>query len=379
MYASSVVWNPLSNALRRLRGVDGLRDRWRRDLDAAERRLVSRADQALQRTSERARDAQRAQQARIKQLQLRVEELQRDLTSTAERAEDADRRAHVLEAVIAHDRRNTAHLSGFLSAVESGALRDHVTRALLAAPLIDDPAPMLVVRDLFPADVYNAVLEGIPPVGVFTRKDQTKYDFRPRASAALLSALAEQVWTYLECELIPKTMVPAIAARLGPALDAYTRDTFGPVLGEAVGELALEATSARLMLRKPGYSLRPHLDPRRVFATGLLYFARPGDDESFGTSFYRVEGQVRRLDTGTYFPGLNGHPCEFVRKIPFTPNSAVFFVNAAAHGVDIPAAAPPVVERYSLQFYLGPPVEPLKGLLRGLPEEERATWAELLA
>lgn len=234
--------------------------------------------------------------------------------------------------------------------------------------------------DHFPCGIrYSAFLEGIPPVGVFSRKDQTKYDFRPRSSAALLSALAEQVWTYLEGELIPKTMVPAIAARLGPALGEYIRDTFGPVLGEAVGALALEATSARLMLRKPGYHLRPHLDPRRVFATGLLYFTRPGDDESFGTSFYRVEGKVLRQDTGTYFPGLNGHPCDFVRKIPCTPNSAVFFVNAAAHGVDIPAAAPPAVERYSLQFYVGPPVEPLKGLLRGLPEAERMTWAELLA
>ena len=66
-------------------------------------------------------------------------------------------------------------------------------RALMAAPLIDDPAPMLMVRDLFPSDVYRAFLEGIPPVGVFTRKNQTKYDFRPRASAALLSALAEEV------------------------------------------------------------------------------------------------------------------------------------------------------------------------------------------
>ena len=43
------------------------------------------------------------------------------------------------------------------------------------------------------------------------------------------------------------------------------------------------------MLRRPGYKLTPHLDPKRATMTVLLYLARPGDSEQFGTSLYSVD------------------------------------------------------------------------------------------
>jgi hypothetical protein len=145
-----------------------------------------------------------------------------------------------------------------------------------------------------------------------------------------------------------------------------------------VASLPLEATDARLMLRRPGYHLDPHLDPKRVLLTALLYFAKPGDSEAYGTTFYRVEGRVVRNHATTYYPQAAGHSCELVRRVPFTANSAVIFLNSAAHGADLPASAPRELERYALQFYVGPPVEALREVVLGLPADQRQAWGQLI-
>jgi hypothetical protein len=105
------------------------------------------------------------------------------------------------------------------------------------------------------------------------------------------------------------------------------------------------------MLRRPGYHLEPHLDPDRVVVTCLIYFARPGDDESFGTSFYRINGDPVINRRNTFFPRDEGYSCDLVKTAPFTPNTAVAFVNAGgAHGAGIPRSAPKGTERYAYQF-----------------------------
>jgi hypothetical protein len=132
------------------------------------------------------------------------------------------------------------------------------------------------------------------------------------------------------------------------------------------------------MLRRPGYHLDPHLDPKRVLITGLLYFPRPGDSEEHGTSFYRIDGRVVRDHATTYYPGVAGHVCELARTVPFRPNTAVVFLNSAAHGADLPVDMPKTHERYALQFYVGPPIERLRAVLRRLPDAEQRPWRELL-
>jgi hypothetical protein len=60
------------------------------------------------------------------------------------------------------------------------------------------------------------------------------------------------------------------------------------------------------MLRRPGYHLDPHLDPKRVVFTCLIYFARPGDSEAYGTSFYRINGTPKIDRTSTFYPESQG-------------------------------------------------------------------------
>jgi hypothetical protein len=98
--------------------------------------------------------------------------------------------------------------------------------------------------------------------------------------------------------------------------------------------------------------------------TCLIYFARPGDDESYGTTFYRIDGSpvIDRLNT--FYPEQQGHRCDLVKTAPFRPNTAVAFVNAGgAHGADIPKSAPAETTRYAYQFYVSPEPTALAALI----------------
>jgi hypothetical protein len=111
-----------------------------------------------------------------------------------------------------------------------------------------------------------------------------------------------------------------------------------------------------------------------VLLTCLFYLARPGDPETFGTSFYRVDGHLVRDHSSTYYPGQAGHTCELARVVPFRANTAVVFLNSAAHGADIPVTAARNTERYAYQVYIGPPVDALGAIVRALPDSMRAAW-----
>ena len=129
------------------------------------------------------------------------------------------------------------------------------------------------------------------------------------------------------------------------------------------------------MLRKPGYSLAPHRDPKRSFVTCLMYLARPGDSETHGTQLFRVAGDSEANYKQTYYPQDNGHRAELATVVPFRPNSMLVFVNArGAHGAWIPPDAPAELERYSYQFYVAPENEALAELLKKLPAERRKMW-----
>ncbi len=80
----------------------------------------------------------------------------------------------------------------------------------------------------------------------------------------------------------------------------------------------------------------------------------------------------------TYYPRAAGHACELAHVVPFRPNTAVAFLNSAAHGAGLPPDLPPTLERYALQFYVGPPIDRLRGVLRNLPDAQQRTWAQLL-
>jgi hypothetical protein len=81
---------------------------------------------------------------------------------------------------------------------------------------------------------------------------------------------------------------PAVLAKFREPLTNWLREAL-PVLGdEPLRGLRINCSDGRIMLRRPGYRIPPHRDPKWGFITCLMYLAREGDDERWGTQLYTV-------------------------------------------------------------------------------------------
>jgi hypothetical protein len=174
-----------------------------------------------------------------------------------------------------------------------------------------------------------------------------------------------------------QAIVPAVTQRFARHLERHYATVFGPSFVERAAALPQAPSGGRVMLRRPGYRLAPHRDPKRAVLTCLFYLANPGDDEAYGTDLYRVHGEQESSYVQTYYPEQDGARCELVERVPYRPNSMLVFINGTgAHGATIPAEAPPSLERFAYQFYVGPSSDDLAALVACLPEERRLQWRD---
>jgi hypothetical protein len=328
-----------------------LRSQWRADQTAAAEKLEKRLEKQLSEVNRLSSE-----------LLNRMRELE-PLLNSADRLKQASQETRVLRATMMldiADRRRGARDSRVFDA---GHVGPHVERAIAATPVQTDPSVHIVMNNLMPPDTYQAVLDGIPPRLFFSQRDDQKQNLK-LSMLDVAPAWTFETLAFLENTLIPRLMVPALLRRFEPHIREFYEREFGPELGTTYAALPHEATGGRLMLRRPGYHLDPHLDPKRVVFTCLLYFARPGDSEGFGTTFYRMNGTPTIDRTSTFYPQTQGIACEQVKMVPFRPNTAVAFLNwGGAHGADIPKDAPKDTERYSYQFYVSPEPSALAALV----------------
>jgi hypothetical protein len=327
-----------------------LRSQWRADQAAAADKLEKRLEKQLE---------------DVARLSTELSERMRDLEpllNSVERIKQTSHEMRVLRATMMldiADRRRGARHPGVFDPAHVGA---HVERAVAAAPLQTDPSVHIAINDLTPADTYQAILDGIPPRVFFSQRDDEKQNLK-LSMLDVAPAWTFETLAFLENTLIPRLIVPVLLRRFEPHIREFYVREYGSERGPAYAALPHEATGGRLMLRRPGYHLDPHLDPKRVVFTCLLYFARPGDSERFGTTFYRMSGTPNIDRSSTFYPQTQGIRCDLVKMVPFRPNTAVAFLNwGGAHGADIPKDAPRDTERYSYQFYVSPEPSALAAL-----------------
>lgn len=287
--------------------------------------------------------------------------------SVSGRLETLEHEVERLRAVLAMnaERRETRHPH----ALEFDRIAAHVLDAIARAPLHHDPTAHLVIRSLFPDDTYLALLDSIPPDACFTQRDRTKQNFRLR-EAGVAPDFTLRVSSFVEDRIIPEVVVPALLRRFQSRIEDAYAQRHGP-LGPAVAALPHVASAGRLMLRRRGYHLDPHIDPSRVILTCLTYWARPGDSAAFGTQLFRINGTPAIDRTSTYYPEHHGHACDLVTTVPFIANTAVVFLNVgAAHGADIPTDARNDTKRYAYQFYVSPDPKSVAAILGGPVDDD---------
>lgn len=315
--------------------------------------------------------------ARVKDLQLesRVKDLQQRLAATQSELSFL-RTAHRRLALSEWTASRAALAETLGSRLALDRIRAHVRDAVANAQVHTEPTTHAVIEQVLPPDFYDLLSRAIPPSEFFPDRDPVKQDWEMEALDRAPD-LTRQVWSFFDDQVVRQVLAPAILARFRSAVVGHYAATGGDAFGEAAAQIPHGPVAGRIQLRRPGYHLRPHLDPKRVVITGLLYLAREGDREDFGTQLFRVNGAFRHSGMKTFFPEEAGLTCDVARSVPFRANSLLAFVNSgAAHGATLPADAP-LDERYTFQFYIKPDDGKLKKLLQDLPEDVRADWKGL--
>jgi hypothetical protein len=292
-------------------------------------------------------------------------------------AELAELRAFKRHVTVAEWSDRGAPLLARVDAISLSAVRNHVTAAIASAEVVSEPTTHMVVDEILPAEVYELLAGAIPPTDLFPDRDPVKRDFEMSALDAA-PPLTSRMWRLFDERIVAAIVAPLVFERLREAVVDHYAETGGAAFGREAAAIPHRTFAGRIQLRRPGYHLKPHLDPKRVAITGLFYFPRAGDSGDYGTQFFAVDRPFVASGMSTFFPDSIGARCTLARTVPYRANSMLVFVNSrAAHGAELPLDAS-LRERYAYQFYVKPNDNELKKLLRSLPAEARASWEQIL-
>jgi hypothetical protein len=280
------------------------------------------------------------------------------------------RRESELRAILERESELDAQIDRLTKILRKGTMGERVTSAIDNAALRLEPFPYMVVDDLLPHGFYDSLLLGIPPVELFEHKPVGKQHLDvPFEMAPLYS---RRVWRFMCSELVPRVISTALIARFRTSLDDWIVGNW-PDIDPASVEL--HGSGGRIMLRRRGYRIRPHRDPKWSFITCILQLARPGDSETWGTQMLAVDDDQEAKNAAPYW--IDEKKCRIVEDVAFRPNRLIVFLNSVgAHAAHIPAdAEPATLERYIYQFRIGPTIETIARLRALLPEERQPLWA----
>lgn len=261
-------------------------------------------------------------------------------------------------------------LASLAEALDAKRIGSHVRMAVDAATLETDPCPHVVVENWLPPDIYKRLIDAVPPPVFFTDREMARH--RVSVPFTFGPAYSRVVWDFVYRTLVARILNRALNAKFQEVVRDYVHSVCPALSGDA--DIRLHASDGRIMLRHRGYNLLPHRDPRWGFMTVLIYLAREGDAEAYGTRLYRVRDDAGAPDSRVYY--IDPERCDLVKTVPFRANSMLVFLNSTgAHAASIPAEAPADVERYFYQFRLGPSPAVLRQMLSLMTPEEAALWA----
>lgn len=294
------------------------------------------------------------------------------LDGVNQRLEELGLRERQLRAVQRADGKFDRRESDLDAVLDADAIAAHVRAAIASSTLKEDPFPHAVVDNLFPDAFFDALIRGLPPVELFADRAINKQQLTVPFEVA--PRYGRRVWAFMAETVAADIIAPAMIEKFAPQLSAWLQMNF-PVLGEnPLAKIPMGCSDGRIMLRRPGYYIKPHRDPKWGFLTCLLYLKRPSDDESWGTDVLRVTEDEEARGAKPHW--IDEARCEAVERVAFRRNRALMFLNSTgAHTARIPDDAQPAdLERYTYQFRVGAERETIQYLLANLPEDRRVFW-----
>lgn len=276
-----------------------------------------------------------------------------------------------LRAVARRDGDMEHQLQELQQIIDDPGTEQHVACAVARATLKTDPFPYAVVDDLLPAPLYDALLTGLPPVELFADRAANKQQLGvPLRFGPVYSRRA---WQHMARTVARRYIQPAVLELFREPFQAFLRDEFREIAPDQLAAMTMTCSDGRILRREAGYYIPPHRDPRWGFITCLMYLARPSDDERWGTHIFAVDRETPIESAAPHW--IDPDRCQRVETVAFKRNRMLVFLNRnGAHGADIPADAPPSLDRYVYQFRVGPSKQSYPMLLASLPPDRRPSW-----
>jgi hypothetical protein len=261
--------------------------------------------------------------------------------------------------------------------------KSHIQDAVLGATLCMSPFPHAVVDQVFPAEIYEKLVQFNP----FKRNSGTEWISKRRRHAYdenSASARRLQIdfhrGEYFEAEENEKKFWLEIA-------DLFLHDNFFPSIlydlfpvyfelrfGDAVNDVGFWASLKRELFvqrHEPGYFITPHTDaPTRVCVCIFSLADRSGFDQ-YGTALLKPKNPSWRC-----WGHKHHRPEDFetVKIAPYRPNSLLIFFKTRQSFHSVPQIAADVPNgRYGMQFQL---YEPGSGLFEDLSRPDLMTKPE---
>jgi hypothetical protein len=339
-------------------------------------RVIRAADSVsrLQDLGDKLREDQKEMARQLRAISRQLEQL----GLTLKRQEDVIASVPALHAEVQQcltsyktDARNADRLPALRASLSDGnRLAAHAAAAVARTPLQLDPFPHVLIENLLPEDAA-AELVGALPSSVFFKRNAKRHQLQvPFVFAPAYSRL---VWGIFFEKVVCETLLPALTEKFRPALDDFVRTHWPGLRSMAEGGIELRVANSRLMLRRPGYVIKPHRDPRWAFLTCLVYLPRPRDIGSYGTQIYRLRNEPEVTHSSPLW--VDPSECELVKDVPAKRNTALVFLNSTgAHGASIPSDAPPDTERYLYQVHFSVEENMRDRLIDTLEGAERSSW-----
>lgn len=344
---------------------------------------IVRAAEAVRRletAGSKLRDDQKAVVRQLRTLTRQIDELQQTLQKQQEilaaipvlqsSLQQCELKIEQCIATYTRDAIHAESMADVQNRLDYDRVQRHAAAAVERARLEMEPAAHIVIEDLLPDDVADELVNAVPASLFFPSQNLKRQEmavpffFAPEYNRV--------VWGFFR-RVLQEGILPVVVEKFRPALDAFMRKNW-PRLGSFVESgVTLGVANSRIMLRRPGYRIKPHRDPRWAFLTCLVYLQKRSDPHAHGTQFYRLREE---RDPTHHSPlWLDDDEVVLVKDVPARRNSAVVFLNSTgAHGAFIPPDAPADTERFIYQVQFGPDESTKQMLIDELDGAARSSW-----
>ncbi len=311
-----------------------------------------------------------AQHNRMETLGRQCAEIAAELKALRSEVAELSRRHAQVRALLARNADLEPYqerLQGIIAKATTGA---HIARSIRRADLQTHPFPHAIVDDVVPDDLYGALLRGLPPLDLFSDKPVNKQYLQ--VPFVMAPSYSQRVWCHMASTVVPDFIVPAVLEKFKDPIDEWISANWPQVPSAAI---SMHSSDGRILLRRRGYRIPPHRDPKWGFITCIVYLARKQDSEAWGTALYTVDNDDEARGAAPHW--IDAARCRLVTEVAFRPNRMLVLLNSVgAHGAHIPAdAEPETLERYIYQFRIAPTVDSMALLKSSLSDERKPFWA----